>query len=74
MARHTIQSEIPGRVMAIEAAAGTDVDEDDPVLMLESMKMEIPVVAPLAGKVVEILVAEEDTIEEGQDVFVIETA
>ena len=68
MPRQTIQSEIPGRVMTIEAPVGSDVTEDDPVLMLESMKMEIPVVAPVAGKIIEILVAEEDTVEEGQDV------
>ena len=61
-----IKSEISGKVWKIEAGPGTDVEEDDPIIILESMKMEIPVAAPRDGKVTEILVAEEELIEEGQ--------
>jgi len=61
-----IKSEISGKVWKIEAGPGTDVEEDDPVIILESMKMEIPVAAPRDGKVTEILVAEEELVEEGQ--------
>ena len=50
----------------IEVEAGNALDEDDPILILESMKMEIPVPAPSDGKVVEILVAEGDEVTEGQ--------
>ena len=45
---------------------------DDPVVILESMKMEIPVGAPSAGRVAEILVEEGEAVEEGQEVAVIE--
>ena len=61
-----IKSEISGKVWKIEAGPGTDVEEDDPIIILESMKMEIPVAALRDGKVTEILVAEEELVEEGQ--------
>lgn len=61
-----IKSEIAGKVWKIEAPAGTEIEEDDPIIILESMKMEIPVAAPKDGKVTEVLVAEEELVEEGQ--------
>jgi len=61
-----IKSEIAGKVWKIEAPVGTEIEEDDPVIILESMKMEIPVASPKDGKVTEILVAEEELVEEGQ--------
>lgn len=73
MAIKDVISEVKGKVWQIEAGPGTSVDEDDPVIILESMKMEIPVVAPADGTVKEILVAEGDPIEEGQVVATIET-
>lgn len=72
MADTTVESEIPGKVLRIEAPAGTAVQEDDPIVFVESMKMEIPIGAPSAGTVKEILVAEGDTIEEGDEVAVLE--
>lgn len=72
MADTMVESEIPGKVLRIEAPVGTQVEEDDPILFVESMKMEIPIGAPKAGTVKEILVAEGDTIEEGDEVAVLE--
>lgn len=72
MATTTVESEIPGKVLRIEAPAGTQVEEDDPIVFVESMKMEIPIGAPSAGTVKEILVAEGDTIEEGDEIAVLE--
>ena len=72
MKRTTIASEITGKVWKIEAAAGSKLAEDDPIVILESMKMEIPVSAPIDCTVVEILVAEGDTVAEGQAVAVVE--
>jgi acetyl-CoA carboxylase biotin carboxyl carrier protein len=60
-----VRSEIAGSVWKIEVAVGDEVAEDDPLLILESMKMEIPLVAPRAGVVKEILVAEGEPIAEG---------
>lgn len=73
MARREVRSEIAGKVWKIEAPAGSAVAAEDAVVILESMKMEIPVPAPCAGTVVEILVAEEEMVEEGQPVAILET-
>lgn len=73
MAAVPVLSEIPGTVFKIEAEVGDEVAEEDPVVILESMKMEIPVGAPAAGRVAEILVEEGEAVEEGQEVAVIET-
>ena len=72
MAAVPVLSEIPGTVFKIEVEVGDEVAEDDPVIILESMKMEIPVGAPRAGRVAEILVEEGEAVEEGQEVAVIE--
>jgi acetyl-CoA carboxylase biotin carboxyl carrier protein len=48
------------------------VEEDEPILILESMKMEIPVAAPEDGRVIEIRVSEGDTVTEGTVVARIE--
>ena len=72
MAAVPVLSEIPGTVFKIEVEVGNEVAEDDPVIILESMKMEIPVGAPQAGRVAEILVEEGEPVEEGQEVAVIE--
>ena len=67
-----VKSEITGKVWKIEAAVGQAVAEEEPIIILESMKMEIPVLAPGAGKVKEILVAEGDSVTEGQKVAILE--
>jgi len=67
-----VKSEITGKVWKIEAAVGQSVAEEEPIIILESMKMEIPVLAPGGGKVKEILVAEGDSVTEGQKVATLE--
>lgn len=70
MADLRVRSEIAGSVWKIEVAVGDSVGEDDPLVILESMKMEIPLLSPRSGVVKEILVAEGEPIAEG-DVAVI---
>ena len=60
---------ITGTVWKIVVEEGQSVEEDEPVVILESMKMEMPVEAPEAGTVEEIVVEEGQTVEEG-DVLV----
>jgi len=67
-----LPTEVTGRVWKIIAAPGTVVAEGDTVVIIESMKMEIPVTAPHAGKVKSISVEEGDMVEEGQSVGTIE--
>ena len=64
MARIDIKSEITGKVWKIETKPGDRLSEDDPIIILESMKMEIPIMAPVDGTIIEIRVAEEDAVEE----------
>jgi acetyl-CoA carboxylase biotin carboxyl carrier protein len=70
MADLRVRSEIAGSVWKIEVAVGDSVAEDDPLVILESMKMEIPLLAPRSGVVKEILIAEGEPIAEG-DIAVI---
>jgi biotin carboxyl carrier protein len=72
MAQLRVRSEIAGSVWKIEVAVGDEVGEDDPLIILESMKMEIPLLSPRAGIVREILVAEGDPIAEGEIAVILE--
>ena len=61
-----------GKVLKIEKQAGERVEEDDVVIVLEAMKMEIPVVAPAGGVVKEIKVAPGQAVEAEQELAVID--
>jgi acetyl-CoA carboxylase biotin carboxyl carrier protein len=63
-------AEVAGKVWKIEARPGATLAADDVILILESMKMEIPVVAPQAGNLLEIRVKEGDMVNEGDVVAV----
>lgn len=72
MALRNIKSEITGSLWKLVKGPGETVTEDEPIMVLESMKMEIPVVSDVAGRVKEVLVKEGDAVAEGQVVAVIE--
>ena len=72
MAREEIQSEVTGTVWKIECKVGDSVADGDTLMVLESMKMEIPVISTEDGTVAEILVKEEEPVAEGQAVVVID--
>jgi len=67
-----VKAELVGSVWKITSKAGDQVAEDDVLMILESMKMEIPVTAPKAGQVKEIRVKETDVVKEGQVLVVLE--
>lgn len=73
MARSTVRTEITGKVWKVMASVGDKLAEDAPIVILESMKMEIPVPAPLDCTVLEILVKEGDAVTEGDPVAHIES-
>ena len=52
-----------GKVVSVLVEEGQEIAEDDPVIMLEAMKVEMPVVAPEDGTVTAINVAEGDAVE-----------
>ena len=67
-----VEAQISGNVWKIELTVGDVVEEEDVILIVESMKMEIPVEAPCAGRISEIRVSEGDSIEEGAILAVID--
>ena len=73
MARQAVEAEVGGTVAKIERREGERVARDEPIMMLELMKMEIPIAAPADGTLVRLLVAEGDLVTEGQQVAILET-
>ena len=67
-----VKAELVGNLWKIVTQVGQTVEEDETLMILESMKMEIPIVSPIAGTVKEISVAEGDVVQEGQTVAVVE--
>ena len=73
MPRQVVQAEVSGTVSKIERREGERVARDEPIMMIELMKMEIPVAAPADGTLVQLLVAEGDLVTEGQQLAILET-
>ena len=67
-----IEAHITGTVWKIEVAVGDTIEEGDTVVILESMKMEMPVEAEDEGTVKEILVSEGQSVSEGDPLVVLE--
>lgn len=67
-----IEAHITGTVWKIEVSQGDNVDEGDTVVILESMKMEMPVEAEDSGVVKEIKVEEGESVSEGDVLVVLE--
>ncbi len=65
-----VSSEITGLVLRVEKQVGDVVKAGDALVLLESMKMELPLEAPIAGRVVEIRCKEGQSVNEG-DVLVV---
>jgi acetyl-CoA carboxylase biotin carboxyl carrier protein len=67
-----VEAHITGTVWKVEVDVGDEIDEGDTVVILESMKMEMPVEAEDAGKVSEIRVEEGQSVSEGDVLVVLE--
>jgi len=71
MSDTSVLSELNAVVLTIAVATGDRVQNGDTLIVLESMKMEIPVAAPRAGTVAAILVQEKQAVEEGQKLAIL---
>lgn len=69
---HTVLAELVANVLKVEVEVGSLVTATDPVVVLESMKMEIPVLADVDGRVAEVIAAQGDVVTEGDPLVVIE--
>jgi acetyl-CoA carboxylase biotin carboxyl carrier protein len=67
-----VEAQITGNVWKIEKAVGDRVAAEEVILILESMKMEIPVEAPVSGRLAELRVHEGENVEEGAVLAVID--
>jgi acetyl-CoA carboxylase biotin carboxyl carrier protein len=67
-----VKAELVGNLWKIVTEVGQHVDEDDTIMILESMKMEIPILSPMSGTIKEFLVKEGEVVQEGQTVAIIE--
>lgn len=72
MKRIEVKAEVTGKVWKVLVPVGDKVEADEPVLVVESMKMEIPVISEMAGTVITLHVGEGDAVEDGQVIAVVE--
>lgn len=72
MAREIIEAPITGKIISVNVKVGENVKEGDTVCILESMKMENPILTPVSGTVTEIGVKPEQVVKPGQKIAVIE--
>jgi acetyl-CoA carboxylase biotin carboxyl carrier protein len=72
--KHTVAAELVANVAQVPVAVGDAVGPTDIVVLLDSMKMEIPVLAEVSGTVAEVAVGPGDVVTEGDVLAVIETA
>ena len=61
-----------GKILKIEKNPGDHVDEDEVIIVMEAMKMEIPIVAPVAGTLTELKITAGEAVEAEQVLAVIE--
>jgi biotin carboxyl carrier protein len=69
---HTVAAELVANVGAVSVSVGDQVGPQDTLVILESMKMEIPVLAEVSGTVTEVAVAPGDSVQEGDTLAVID--
>ena len=72
MAQELIEAPMPGKILSVDVSVGNTVDEGAMVCILEAMKMENPIVAPVTGSVVEVGVLPGQLVKTGDKIAVIE--
>ena len=72
MSRQELKAEVTGTIWKIETTIGQKLDKEHTVLIIESMKMEIPLVAEDGGTLIEVCVNEGDAVSEGQVLAIID--
>jgi len=72
MAQETVQSPMPGIIKSVEVVVGDRVKEGDTLCVLEAMKMETPIVAPVGGRISEVSISESQSVKGGDRLIVIE--
>ena len=73
MAQENVEFPIPGKVLSVNVSQGSTVAEGDILCMLESMKMENPIVAPCGGTITKLDISPGQVVEAGALVCIIES-
>ena len=68
-----VRAQMPGKIVRVMAKTGAQVQKNEPLLVMEAMKMENEIRAPLQGKVGQVKVAEGQAVDTGADLLVIDT-
>lgn len=71
---HVVTAELVANVLSVAAEVGQQVTPTDELLVLESMKMEIPVLADVTGTVAEVVVQASDVVRDGDPLVIITRA
>ena len=72
MAQEKVEVPITGKIISVDAKVGDQVKDGDVLCLLESMKMENPILAPVAGTISQIGVTADQTVKPGDLIAVIE--
>lgn len=72
MPREIIEVPITGKIISVEVKPGDEVKEGDTICILESMKMENPILAPVDGTITEVGVTAEQVVKPGETIAIIE--
>ncbi len=72
MARETVEAPLTGKILSVSAKVGDKVKEGDELCILESMKMENPMVATVSGTVVQVGVTPDKVVKPGDMIAIIE--
>jgi len=72
MAQENIQVPITGKIISVNVKEGDAVDEGDIICILESMKMENPILAPVGGTIAKVAIASDQTVKPGDTIAVID--
>ena len=72
MAQEQVEVPITGKITSVNVSQGSVIEEGDVICLLESMKMENPILAPVGGTVTELKVSPGQVVEAGNLIAVIE--
>ena len=72
MSQEVVEVPIAGKILSVEVKSGDEVKEGDTICILESMKMENPIVAPVDGTITKVGVTAEQVVKPGDTIAVIE--
>jgi biotin carboxyl carrier protein len=72
LAQEIVEVPITGKITSVEVKVGDEVQEGDVLCLIESMKMENPILAPVSGKITEVKVSAGEMVETGNLIAIIE--